>query len=389
MNTLLDAGLRPGERAEAFDAGDPGRPGHRHRSECGSEVDPGSAIAYVVSLGAEPTPEPTPDLVTVPNLRGSRSRGCRQRAHRGRAPAGRARGPVQRQRARRARSSGPIPEAGTEVEPGTDSRLPRLSWSGADPRTHPGTHAGTAVRAGHRARPSRLRLPTMLSMRSSSWGWSRARRVDRVNDAVPVGQVIRTVRRPAPRSSPARPSTTTCHANPTRPRSPRRHPPRNRPPSPTENGGTGPGPRPPSTRWLPRCRRSGSSSRGRTCRIGRSPRSSSGGRSRPSFDEENPASRVAAEETLLKRLGLLPAGCRPAGDDARPVREPGRGVLRSQDRRHDGHPARRRLRPRGPAVRGARVRPRASGPVLGPGEGHRRQRLPGRPGARAPGAHRG
>ena len=61
MNALLDLGLQPGQRTEAFN-------GHvaaglviRTDPAAGTEVQPGSAVDYVVSLGVEPTPDPRAD----------------------------------------------------------------------------------------------------------------------------------------------------------------------------------------------------------------------------------------------------------------------------------------------------------------------------------------
>ncbi len=72
LSALFDAGLVPGDRGEAFDASaDPGVV-LRTEPRAGVAVAPGTAVDYLVSLGAEPTPtsSPTPRLVRVPDLRG-------------------------------------------------------------------------------------------------------------------------------------------------------------------------------------------------------------------------------------------------------------------------------------------------------------------------------
>jgi beta-lactam-binding protein with PASTA domain len=72
VNQLLDLGLQPGERSERFHESVAAGSIIRTDPEAGAEVTPGTAVAYVVSLGVEPTPspEPTPAPVAVPDLRG-------------------------------------------------------------------------------------------------------------------------------------------------------------------------------------------------------------------------------------------------------------------------------------------------------------------------------
>ncbi|MFN8517973.1 MAG: PASTA domain-containing protein [Chloroflexota bacterium] len=72
VNQLLDLGLEPGERAEAFDDQVANGSVISTDPEAGTELPPGTAVDYVVSLGGEPTPtpEPTPSPVAVPDLRG-------------------------------------------------------------------------------------------------------------------------------------------------------------------------------------------------------------------------------------------------------------------------------------------------------------------------------
>ncbi len=72
MNALLDAGLVPGVKTEAFDPAIAAGSVVATDPAAGTEVEPGSPVDYVVSLGIEPTPtpEPTPAPVVIPDLRG-------------------------------------------------------------------------------------------------------------------------------------------------------------------------------------------------------------------------------------------------------------------------------------------------------------------------------
>src|SRR5690606_26330349 len=72
VNALLDLGLEPGERSEAFDEETLEGDVVSTQPEAGAEVPPGTVVDYVVSLGPEPTPtpEPTPAPIAVPDLRG-------------------------------------------------------------------------------------------------------------------------------------------------------------------------------------------------------------------------------------------------------------------------------------------------------------------------------
>ncbi len=73
VNALLDAGLVPGVKTEAFDPAIAAGSVVATDPAAGTEVQPGSPVDYVVSLGIEPTPtpEPTPAPVVIPDLRGS------------------------------------------------------------------------------------------------------------------------------------------------------------------------------------------------------------------------------------------------------------------------------------------------------------------------------
>ena len=72
LNQLIDAGLEPGERTDAFDDEVAAGAVISTDPAAGTEVAPGTTVDYVVSLGVEPTPtpEPTPAPVAVPDLRG-------------------------------------------------------------------------------------------------------------------------------------------------------------------------------------------------------------------------------------------------------------------------------------------------------------------------------
>ena len=116
---LLDAGLEPGERTDAFD-GDVAAGGSSAPTppRC-TEVAPGTAVDYVVSLGVEPTPtpEPTPAPVAMPDVRGAAEDAVNTLIDAGLEPGERTEpfdddvppGQV----------IGTDPAAGTEVEPGT------------------------------------------------------------------------------------------------------------------------------------------------------------------------------------------------------------------------------------------------------------------------------
>ena len=92
FNQLLDADLTPGTRTDAFDADVPAGTVISTDPTATTEVDRGSTVDYVVSLGyrtnpradtgaprlpsrlrsqrRRPTPEPTPATVFVPDVRG-------------------------------------------------------------------------------------------------------------------------------------------------------------------------------------------------------------------------------------------------------------------------------------------------------------------------------
>ena len=60
LSQLLDAGLQPGDRTEAFDGSIPTGAVISTDPASGTEIEHGSAVDYVVSLGAQPTPTPSP-----------------------------------------------------------------------------------------------------------------------------------------------------------------------------------------------------------------------------------------------------------------------------------------------------------------------------------------
>jgi beta-lactam-binding protein with PASTA domain len=66
LNVLIDAGLRPGTRTDAFDPVVPLGAVISQQPFAGEAVAPQTAISYVVSKGPEPTPSPTPTPEPTP-----------------------------------------------------------------------------------------------------------------------------------------------------------------------------------------------------------------------------------------------------------------------------------------------------------------------------------
>ncbi len=66
LNLLIDAGLRPGTRTEAFDAIVPLGAVVSQQPFAGQAVAPQTPVSYVVSKGPEPTPTPEPTPVPTP-----------------------------------------------------------------------------------------------------------------------------------------------------------------------------------------------------------------------------------------------------------------------------------------------------------------------------------
>ncbi len=304
MNTLLDVGLQPGARTEAFDpevavdlvvSTDPA---------AGTEVASGAAIDYVVSLGVEPTTEPTPTLVAVPNLRGFTPEdavnalvdaglqpGERQDRFNANVPAGQ----VIRT----------VPEAGTEVALGTtvDYRVSLGAEATAEPTPAP-TPVTVEVPNLRGSTPDDA-VSALLDA-----GLQPGARHDRVNDNVPLGQVIRTD--PAA-GSVVDPGTTVDYFVSTAP---------DATPEPTAQ----PTSQPTSEPTKPPSNRSGIDPAVQAAIdevVAQVPalRELDPKQAVPyreitqkqfkkqvtqSFDADNPPEQIAAEETLLKRLGLLP-----------------------------------------------------------------------------------
>ena len=169
VNTLLDQGLQPGARTEAYDPDIAAGLVSGTDPTANAEVDRGSTVDYIVSLGVEPTPtpEPTPALVTIPNLRGSNpddavnallDLGLQPGERQDRFNANVPQGQVIRT----------IPDAGTEVPAGTtvDYRVSlgveltpvtdARAHPQADPPADRRTHRRATHRSGHRPQPARL-----------------------------------------------------------------------------------------------------------------------------------------------------------------------------------------------------------------------------------------
>ncbi len=300
LNQLIDAGLEAGERTDAFDGDVAAGAIVSTTPEAGTEVAPGTTIDYVVSSGPEPTatPEPTPELVTVPNLRGEDpddavnvlldaglQPGERQDRFNDNVPEGQV-----------IRTD---PAAGTEVVPGTtvDYRVSRGPEPTAEPTAEPTSETPVLVTI-----PDLRGIGVDDAVNSLiDLGLEPGRRIDRVNGAVPVGQVIRTV----PEAGTEVEAGTSVNYYVSREADATAEPTQEPTAAPTDNG-TGQGAQAavdevagqvPAIRELEP--RKEVPYREITQRQFRRMVAAS-------FDEDNPASRVAAEETLLKRLGLLP-----------------------------------------------------------------------------------
>ena len=322
INTFLDQGLQPGTRTEAFDpeigvglviGTDP---------VAGTEVDRGTPIGYVVSLGVEPTlaptAEPTPALVTIPNLRGSNpddavnalldlglQPGQRQDRFNANVPEGQ----VIRT----------VPDAGTEVAPGTT----------VDYRVSLGVEPTPTLAPTPEPTPRRTRRPTpeptvepstglvtVPDVRGSTpddavnalldAGLQPGTRTDRLNANVQPGLVIRTDPAAGQQVAPG----TTIDYFVSRDAQPSDQPSAAPTDQPTTAPSNGSGIDPdvqaaidavvaqvPALRQLdPKQEVPYRLITERQFRR----------QVTQSFDAENPAVQVAAEETLLKRLGLLP-----------------------------------------------------------------------------------
>jgi beta-lactam-binding protein with PASTA domain len=296
VNQLLDVGLEPGERSDTFDPEVAEGAVVSTDPAADSEVEPGTPVALVVSLGAEPTPQ----LVTVPNLRGvDADDAVNALIDLGLQPGER------QDRFNDNVQEGQVirtdPEAGTEVEPGTlvdyrVSRGPEATPEPTEPPT-PEPPSGRVIVPDLRGADPDDAVNALIDL-----GLEPGRRLERVNDSVPVGEVIRTV---PEAGSEVEPGTTVDYyvsREPDATEEPTVEPTA----EPTEEPGQGfqaavdeVAAQVPAIREL-------------------EPREEVPYREisqrefrrmvTASFDEENPRSRVAAEETLLKRLGLLPRG---------------------------------------------------------------------------------
>ncbi len=310
VNALLDLGLQPGQRTDRFNSQVTAGLVIRTDPAAGTEVQPGSAVDYVVSLGIEPTPtpEPTPASVVVPNVRGMTpddavnallDAGLQPGERQDRFNANVPEGQVIRT----------VPDAGTEVAPGTPIDY-RVSL-GAEPTTEP-----TAEPTAEPTVAPATDLVVIPDLRGSTpddavnalldTGLQPGTRHARNNDNVPVGLVIRTD--PPAGSEVALGTVVDYYVSraPDATTEPTAAPTDEPAPTPAANTGIDPTiqsaidavvAQVPGLREL-------------------KPRQDVPYREitqkqfkkqvAQSFDEKNPPEQVAAEETLLKRLGLLP-----------------------------------------------------------------------------------
>ncbi len=300
MNALLDAGLQPGTRTEAFDPEVAVDLVVGTNPAAGTDIASGTAIDYVVSLGVEPTTAPTPALVAVPNLRGltpddavnalvdvGLQPGERQDRFNDNVPAGQ----VIRT----------VPEAGTEVPLGTavDYRVSLGAEATAEPTAAP--------------TPATIEVPNLRGFTPDDAvsalldaGLQPGARHDRVNDNVPVGQVIRTdpaagskvdpgttvdyfvSKAPEPTAEPTAEPTT----EPTTP--------------PSNNSGIDPAVQAAIDEVVAQVPALRELDPKQDVPYREITQKQFKRQVAQSFDEDNPPAQVAAEETLLKRLGLLP-----------------------------------------------------------------------------------
>ena len=322
INTFLDQGLQPGSRTEAYDpeigvglvvSTDPA---------AGTEVDRGTPIAYVVSLGIEPsaapTVEPTPALVTIPNLRGSSpddavaalqqlglQPGERQDRYNANVPVG--------------QIIRTVPEAGQQVAPGSTVDY-RVSL-GAEPTASPAPTPEPTPRRTRRPTPEPTVEPTSAlvtipNLRGSTpddavnalldAGLQPGTRSDRLNANVQPGLVIRTSPAAGEQVAPGTTVDYYVSAEPQPSDQPTAEPTEQPTTAPSNDTGIDPDVQAaidavvaqvPAIRQL-------------------DPKQDVAYRLiterqfkrqvTQSFDAENPPAQVAAEENLLKRLGLLP-----------------------------------------------------------------------------------
>jgi beta-lactam-binding protein with PASTA domain len=318
VNTLLDQGLQPGARSEAYDPDIAAGLVISTDPAATTEVDRGSTVDYVVSLGVEPspTPEPTPALVTIPNLRGSNpddavnallDLGLQPGERQDRFNANVPQGQVIRT----------IPDAGTEVSAGTtvDYRVSLGAELTPAPTPDPTPRRTPRPTAEPTVEPS-TDLVTVPNLRGSTpddavnalldAGLQPGSRSDRLNTNVEPGLVIRT--NPAAGEQVARGTTVDYFVS--------------REPQPSDGSSAAPTQEPSSApsnnsgidpdvqaaidavvAQVPALRelqpKKDVPYREITQRQFRREVTAS-------FDAENPPAQVAAEENLLKRLGLLP-----------------------------------------------------------------------------------
>ncbi len=363
LSQLLDAGLQPGTRTEAFDAAVPTGAVIGSDPAAGTEVEPGTSVDYVVSLGVEPTPtpSPTPAPVAVPDLAGAVEAdalsqlldaglqpGTRTEAFDAAVPTGAV--------------IGSDPAAGTEVEPGTS--VDYVVSLGVEPTPTPSPTPAPVAVPDLAGAVEADALSQLLDA-----GLQPGTRTEAFDAACPRARSSAATRRRAPRSSPARASTTSSPWASSRP--PPRHPPRHRSRCPTWPARSRPTPEPAA-----RCRPpAGHPDRGLRCRRahGRGHRQRPGGGHRGR----------ARHERRLRRLPGRRA-------DPHPVTHPGTGRGARPGRRGRGRrpePAARCRPPAGHPDRGLRCRrAHGRGHRQRPGGGHRGRarherrlrRLPGR-----------
>ncbi len=222
LNQLIDAGLQPGTRSDAFDDEVAAGAVVSTTPEAGTEVAPGSTIDYVVSSGPEPTPtpEPTPAPVAVPDLRGVPAEDALNQLIDAGLEPGRRSDAFDAEVAAGAVIS-TDPTAGVQVVPGTT--VDYLVSSGPEPTPTPEPTPAPVAVPDVRGFTADDAVNALIDA-----GLQPGTRTDAFDDEVAAGAVVSTGSPGAEHRGRSRvpPSTTSCPAaqSPRRPPSPLPHP---------------------------------------------------------------------------------------------------------------------------------------------------------------------
>jgi beta-lactam-binding protein with PASTA domain len=291
INQLLDLGLQPGERTERFHDSVASGAVIRTDPAAGVEIEAGSTVDYVVSRGAEATPAP----IAVPNLRGEPEEDALQQLRNvGLEPGDRT------ERFHDSVVAGLIirtdPPAGTEVAAGTtvDYFVSKGPEATPTPRPTPASVEVPNLRGFSPDDAVNALLDANLTP---------GERRNRYHDNVPRGQVIRT----DPAAGEQVDVGTTVDYIVSRGPQPTEEPtpePTERPtPEPTESSSSAQAVIDEIATQVEGIRALDAKDEVPYREISRREFRAEIERQ---FDEQNPARRIAAEETFLKRMGLIP-----------------------------------------------------------------------------------